>query len=104
MSDENFEDLVQEVRRMGKIVEQLQLHSSKDHVGPMISMEEAAEYTGRSLRTFRREYNLGHWTSVVVGGTGHPKFSKADLDEDLAVWRKYSQYRRKTNVKASSKA
>lgn len=94
MSKATYNDLVQELRLMGKVVSELQHDSSKGHTGPLMSLEEAAQYTSRSACSFRRELKLGIWTCIQVGGKGHPKFSPKDLDEDMKVWAKQSKYRR----------
>ena len=61
--------------------------------GPLIGMEEAAKYTGRSCKTFRNEFHRGIWTPVKVSA-GHPKFSKKDLDKDMEPWTQYSKFRK----------
>lgn len=60
----------------------------------LLSMKEAARYTGRSYKTFRREWKSHIWTSVRIGGTGHPKFRPEDLDEDIEQWVLYSKFRK----------
>lgn len=92
MAEGTIQELVEEVRGMGKVVKQLQLHSP---LGPLMTIEEAAKYTGRSRRTFNREFKLGFWTSVKVGGKSHPKFSRKQLDEDMKGWTKHSRYHHK---------
>ena len=75
-------------------VEALQLHdSSGSCLGPLMDMKDAAKYTGRSRRTFQREFHRGLWTSIEVAG-GHPKFSRKQLDKDMESWLKFSQFRR----------
>lgn len=59
-----------------------------------MNMTEAAKYTGRSRRTFQKEFREGIWTAIRVKGTGHPKFLAEDLNKDMAAWKELSRYRR----------
>lgn len=59
-----------------------------------MNVDEAAQYTGRSRRTFQRELKQGLWSVIRPGGNGHPKFLKESLDKDLSAWEQVSRFRK----------
>lgn len=88
--------LEKEVKNLTKLVTELKTQLTLGDDAPL-GMEEAAAFTGRCRRKFQSEYHKGLWTSINVGGTGHPKFTKADLKEDMRAWRKISSFREMPN-------
>jgi hypothetical protein len=88
-----LKQLVQELQKAAEMIMELKLHSNKEWLGPMLTMKQAAEYTGRTHSTFQKEYKKGFWTSVNIGGSGHPKFSKRLLDQDMECWVQHSRYK-----------
>lgn len=64
----------------------------------LLNVAEAAKYTGRSRRTFDRELRQGIWSCIRIGGTGHPKFLKEDLDADMAAWKQLGKFRKRVKA------
>lgn len=87
-------EILDEVRELSASIEKLKFCTvGENRLGPLMNLQSAAQYTGRSRRTFQKEFHQGLWTSVTVGG-GHPKFSRSQLDEDMAAWIIFSKFRK----------
>ena len=91
--------LSKEIKNLSKVVRELNNNSVRGSKR-LLNMEQAATYTGRSRRTFQKECRKGLWTSIQMGGSGHPKFRPEDLDRDLEAWAIYSKFRKHEGVRA----